>query len=83
MNKDKEISEEIFELMDMVFKMHHEERMDKEEVLLNIQMLLSDKPDSDFCNFIRFAYKFRDKKGFDELNQPYRVEVSPRSHYYM
>ena len=44
-NKEIEISNELFELIDMVLKMHHQERMDKEEVILNLQMLLSDNLD--------------------------------------
>jgi len=82
-NKEIEIQDELFELIDMVFKMHHQERMDKEEVILILQMLLSDNLDPEFCDFIRFAYKFRDKEGFDELKQPYRLDVSPKSHHYM
>ena len=90
-NKEIEITDGIFELIDMIFRMHHQERMDKEEVILNLQMLLSDKPDPNFGNFIRFAYKFRDKEGFDALwkmndTSPVpqtRLEVNPKSHTYV
>jgi hypothetical protein len=74
--------DKIFELLELVFRATKEGRVDKEEALVMIQVLFSEKVDEFTLNCFRYICLHRDIDEFRKIWGKEPLQVSQRSHYY-
>ncbi len=72
----------VFELVELIFKANQEGKVDKEEALLMIHALFSENIDEFSLNCIRYICLHRDMDEFRKVWSAEPVQVSPRSHHY-